>query len=179
MIANTHPSTLDQLYQYHFKEEHLPWKTIIAMTQVGLWFFSAAGLLYAKPAMEMADTKTVSYLNAIGTCYSACVVLCAATIDFYQRHNAQQQVAEALKAILEPAMSEQEYHQTNKIIGAAAALCSIPFVTIAVAVEFLPPPYLYPGLFYIFIANALLHLLPIKLNLSHPFYGFLPRQKLF
>jgi hypothetical protein len=86
--------SLDTLFKYHFKENHLPLGSTIAIQQFFLLLFASAGFLYAQPAADLAKHETwfglgeevQADLNIAGTCFAACIVLCSAAIMFYQMH---------------------------------------------------------------------------------------------
>ena len=176
-------SPLDKLLHYHIQERHLSPGYQVALGQCALVFIAAAGLLYSKPAADFADHEdlglsknTQVLFNVMDTCYSAFIVLCAATVFFYRFHVKPQQIPAELADIIEPPFTATEYLRKNVIIGAAAACSAVPFVTLAyVMYQSLPAFELIPLLIYIAVANTFLHFLPIKLILDDPFYGAPPR----
>ncbi len=182
-LTSSNKSSLALLLKYHIKENHLPSGFSVGLGQCALMLIAAAGFLYFKPAADFSehekvgiDKNTQAILNAMSTCYSAFIVLCAATIFFYRFHVKPQQVPKELIDAIEAPFTEAEYLRKNVILGTAAALSAVPFVTLAYMSYASLPNYLfYPFLGYIFLANTFLHFLPIKLILDDPLYGAIPR----
>ncbi len=167
---------LETLFAYHLSENHLASSRSIILQQLALLSLALVGLLYATPAAENAKTETEAILNIIGTCFTACIVPCAATISFYNMHVAPQYVPDELKDILSPPLTPEEYLRQNIIIGFFSLLSAVPFATVTFAFK-LPIDFSLFIVFiaYVLIANTLLHFLPVKLTLQHPVYGALPR----
>ncbi|MES2205089.1 MAG: hypothetical protein V4496_07730 [Pseudomonadota bacterium] len=176
--------SIQKLFNYHIKENHLSSGYKVVLGQVALVVIAAAGFLYYSPAAAFADHENLGIdknvqikLNVVSTCYSACIVLCASTLFFHRFHVKPQQIPKELENIIEPPFTAAEYWRKNVIIGTAAALSAVPFATIAYMAysSSLSNDELYSLIAYIYPANTFLHSLPTKLVLDDPFYGALLR----
>ncbi len=183
--ADDEAGSLDTLFSYHFQENHLPLGRTIAIQQFFLLLFASAGLLYAKPAADLAEHETwfglseeaQASLNVLGTCFAACIVLCSASIMFYQMHVQPQYVPNALSNVVKPPFTSEEYWRKNSIIGGFSLLSALPFGTVTYAAYkgSLDTATFYVLLVFIVLANFFLHFLPLKLLVDHPLYGAPPR----
>ena len=166
----------ETLIEYHLGEtSHLPTAYQVARLQGFLITLSLAGILYAPPAAQHAQSEDEEILNVLGTCYTAILLCYMATDTFFRQHIANQSIPLELIDVLEPPLTPQQYRRQNWIIGSCALLSAIPFSTTAIAYPFAPLGLFVTYLIYIFIATTILHFLPVKLTIEHPIYGALPR----
>lgn len=178
-----------KLYNYHIKEDHLPAGSVIAASRSVVLLLAMAGALYYLPGYAFGEyasknfdrsvngtSEVVGVLSGIGSSYAGCIVLLFTAIEFWRRHVAPQFLPDALKDVIEPPMTfEQWLWDSAKILG-VSSLASVPFVTVTYVVfyNYREEWWFEPLLIGIFLANDFLHFLSVKLMLVDPFYGYIP-----
>lgn len=178
MLPDTATNT-DKLIDYHLgKINHQPTIGRVIAVQSGLMLCALVGLLYAVPASDYsADSPEERALNIAGSCYMS-VLICYVGADmFFRMHLEKQWPDSELEGIVAAPLTPADFKRQNYIIGICALASGIPFSTTAITY---PPEGISLGwtiayVGYVLVAEAVLHFLPVKLTLDHPFYGTLPR----
>jgi hypothetical protein len=179
MLSNTAINT-HKLIEYHLGEiNYQPAGFKVTFVQSGLMFCALVGLLYAVPASEYRSRNDVEHaLNIAGSCYMSVLICYVAADMFFKMHLEKQWPHKELNGIVSPPLTSADFWMQNLVIGVFAFISGVPFASTAYTY---PPAGLHSGLLYsylayVFVAEALLHFLPVKLTLEHPFYGALPRK---
>lgn len=169
---------MQNLLNYHIKEDHLPSGYWLARKEAILLILGLGGLNYVPIAYQNGNTVTMSIINSVTTAFLGEVLLYTSGDIYYKIKLQPQSIPDDLKDVIEAPLSSTQFMRDVALQSFSAAASAIPLATtlfdadLAIFEKY--PELFWGALAYIEIVNTAMHLVPIELTMRDPYYGFFP-----